>query len=106
MEYYEDLKHIMRDDDSKKSATKIQSYNHPQGWQAVLRDDRKEQQILIVVHRLGEEEEPISIPLPNYKKWTVQGDYSTKGKSYNITNQNILEIQGLSKSDAAGIWLN
>lgn len=88
------------------TVTMIQSYNHPQGWQAVVRDDRKEQQVLMVVHRLGEEEEPISIPLPNYKKWTVQGDYSTKGKSYHITNQNTLEIQGLLKSDVASIWLN
>lgn len=106
MKYYEDIKHIIRDDENKQSATKTQSYNHPQGWQAVVRDDRIEQQVLIVVHRLGEEEGPISIPLPNYKKWTVQGDYSTKGKSYHITTQNTLEIQGLSKSDAAGIWLN
>ena len=106
MEFYEGIKHILRDDESKQSATKIQSYNHPQGWQAVVREDREEQQVLIVVHRFGEEEEPISIPLPNYKRWTVQGDYSTKGKSYYITDQNTLEIQGLSKSDAAGIWLN
>lgn len=27
------------------TATMIQSYSHPQGWQAVVRDDRKEQKV-------------------------------------------------------------
>jgi alpha-galactosidase len=105
MQFYESVKYIIRDGESKRYGSEIECYDHPEGWQAVLRDDKELEQILIVVHQFEGETDKIVIPLPDYKAWHIEQDYTTSGKTYQINERNELEIIGLSEYDAAGIWL-
>lgn len=105
MKFYENVKYIIRDGERKRYGSEIECYDHPEGWQAVLRDDKEQEQVLVVVHQLEGETDKIVIPLPDYKDWHIEQDYTTQGKTYQINERNELEIIGLSEYDAAGIWL-
>lgn len=75
MAFYEQVKHLIRDAETKIHRQMNQSYRHPRGWQAVVRYSRSgKREALVVVHAFGQSTgETVTIDLPD-DGWRVKDE--------------------------------
>lgn len=61
--FYRMVSPILRDGKSKYFGTGIEAYNHPEGWQAVVRSSAKQRKELAVIHTFENAPRRIELPL-------------------------------------------
>lgn len=78
--FYKKVSHIIRDGKSYRRGPEVLSYNHPTGWQALLRVDEKNSREALVVCNTFQLEDKITvrIPLLEQHEFEIADVYSSK----------------------------
>lgn len=119
IEFYNRVKEIIKDGISYRFGEDVGNYNHPAGWQAVLRqkinpaDGKKAGMLLAIVHRFhekGKEEyqksknsNVIELSLPE-GNWQITDRYGRK-KIKSFCHRDRLVLQGMEEFDGVSVVL-
>jgi alpha-galactosidase len=104
VDFYGDASDIIRRGTSLRYGPPVNSYNDPEGWQAVCRYGKKGERILVVIHRFKDDASKISIPLQKAKSFVVRNVFS--GSRTRVTlNNHALEIDELDSFAGCGVLL-
>lgn len=101
--FYQEASPIIRKGKSKFYGTEIQSYNHPEGWQAVVRQAEDEKQVLIVIHSFEKVKDRIELPLTSFR--TINKVFMRDIIKVSITDNNLV-IENIDEFDGIGILLS
>ncbi len=104
IDFYHDSADIIRRGTSLRYGPQVNSYNDPEGWQAVCRYGKKGERILIVAHRFQGDVSTISIPLQQAEGFVVRNVFSGSRTRVTINNHTV-EIHGLESFAGCGVLL-
>ena len=99
---YSKISHIIQNGKSYRFGTVIKSYNHPKGWQVIVRYSKKREQCIIILHTFTLSQEEISILLPYNEKYQISESFCDPSVLCRINN-NTIKIKGLINF-TAGVW--
>jgi len=100
--FYKKVSHIIKDGISSFYGSRIRSYNHPEGWQAVVRYNEAENQTLVVLHTFGGKL-PVSVKLPVDATEILEA--MTSGKNEIKLSKSSLEIELKDNFEAVAVLL-
>ena len=104
--FYKECAPVIRDGRSRRYGDENLDYNHLKGWQAVVREGKKDAEglCLAVIHRFaGNDGEKLSVPLPA-GDWKIRGQYGENEIRAEIKDGK-LELNGMGEFAAVAILL-
>lgn len=103
--FYKECAPVIRDGRSRRCGNENLDYNHLKGWQAVVREGRKEAdgQCLAVVHRFAEAPDTLTIALP-MGEWKIRGQYGEDGIRAEIQSGE-LKLSGMGEFAAVAVLI-
>jgi len=87
--FYKKISSIIEHGVSSRFGSKIKSYRHPEGWQAILRKSIDKKQALVVVHTFGGVL-PNSIQIKSPDNLKIDTIFSEEGFNVSLTDGNII----------------
>ncbi len=84
-DFYRHVSHIIRDGFSRRFGPDVASYEHPVGWQAVLRTSLDETQALLLAHSFAQPlPETVHVDLPHGRDWTVLRTFPSSAEDVRV----------------------
>ena len=82
IDMYHKVKPAIKQGSSRRHGSKLLSYTHPEGWQAVVRTHHNEKEAFVVMHTFANAPELIQIPLSG--QWEIADTYANDNMQLSI----------------------
>jgi alpha-galactosidase len=99
MQFYQSVSPIIRNGKSKYYGSEIAAYNHPEGWQAVIRSSTTDNKELAVVHTFEKAPQRIEIPvgeaITQIKEIYARPEVSISLKNHKLILEHMEDFEGI-----------